>query len=167
MKPELFVRKYYPYAKKVETKTGISAIAILTQAALESAWGDVAPGNMFFGVKDTDGINGNEQLLTTTEYTRSAKNPLPVPISSIPVIKNGVKMFKHKGQDYFRKYSTPEDCFNDHAQFFIKNKRYSDALKVKHDYIKFFDAIALAKYATDPNYAAILKAVSKSITKHI
>jgi len=62
MKPSLFVQKYFPHAKKVEVNTGITAIAILTQAALESAWGDVAPGNMFFGVKNTDGINGNEQF---------------------------------------------------------------------------------------------------------
>ncbi|URC13932.1 glycoside hydrolase family 73 protein [Flavobacterium sp. B183] len=167
MTPRLFVETFLPHAQRVELKTGISAIAILTQAALESAWGEVAPGNMFFGVKDTDGLNGNEQLLTTTEYTKNVKNPMPVHISSTPVVRNGVKMFKHKGKDYFRKYSTPEDCFNDHAQFFIKNKRYSEALKVKNNYIKFFDAIAKAGYATDPNYAATLKAVSKSITKHI
>ena len=167
MKPELFVKMNLPHAKQVEAKTGILAVATLTQAALESAWGDVAPGNMFFGVKDTDGVNGNEQLITTTEYTRSAKNPMPFPISSTPIIKNGVKMFKHKGKDYFRKYATPEDCFNDHAQFFLKNKRYAKALVVKHDYNRFFEEIAKAGYATDPNYADTLKAVSKSIVKHI
>jgi flagellum-specific peptidoglycan hydrolase FlgJ len=167
MKPELFVKINLPHAKQVEAKTGILAIATLTQAALESAWGDVAPGNMFFGVKDTDGINGNEQLITTTEYTRSAKNPMPFPISSTPLIRNGVKMFKHKGKDYFRKYASPEDCFNDHAQFFLKNRRYAKALAVKSDYNKFFDEIAKAGYATDPNYANTLKAVSKSIVKFI
>lgn len=167
MKPELFVKMNLPHAKQVEAKTGILAVATLTQAALESSWGDVAPGNMFFGVKDTDGVNGNEQLITTTEYTRSAKNPMPFPISSTPVIKNGVKMFKHKGKDYFRKYATPEECFNDHAQFFLKNKRYAKALTVKNDYNRFFEEIAKAGYATDPNYADTLKAVSKSIVKHI
>jgi flagellum-specific peptidoglycan hydrolase FlgJ len=167
MKPELFVDKYLAHAKKVEAKTGISAVATLTQAALESAWGDIAPGYMFFGVKDTDGINGNEQLITTTEYTRSINNPMHIPISSTPVIRNGVKMFKHKGKDYFRKYATPEDCFNDHAQFFLKNKRYAKALTVKNDYNRFFEEIAKAGYATDPNYADTLKAVSKSIVKYI
>ncbi|REH00256.1 glycoside hydrolase family 73 protein [Flavobacterium aquicola] len=167
MKPELFVKMNLPHAKQVEAKTGILAVATLTQAALESAWGDVAPGNMFFGVKDTDGVNGNEQLITTSEYTRSAKNPMPFPISSTPIIKNGVKMFKHKGKDYFRKYATPEECFNDHAQFFLKNKRYVKALTVKNDYNRFFEEIAKAGYATDPNYADTLKAVSKSIVKHI
>lgn len=167
MIPKLFVDKYLSPANKVEAKTGISAVAILTQAALESAWGEVAPGNMFFGVKDTDGINGNEQLITTTEYTRNANNPMPFPISSTPVVRNGVKFFKHKGKDYFRKYATPEDCFNDHAQFFFKNKRYAKALTVRGDYSKFFEEIAKAGYATDPNYASTLKAVSKSIIKYI
>lgn len=165
MKPQLFVESYLPFAKKVEIKTGILAVAILTQAALESAWGEVAPGNMFFGVKDTDGINGNEQLLITTEYTRSINNPMPVAISSTPVVRNGVKMFKHKGKDYFRKYASPEESFNDHAQFFLKNKRYAAALQVKSDYNRFFEEIAKAGYATDPNYSDTLKAVSRSITK--
>jgi flagellum-specific peptidoglycan hydrolase FlgJ len=167
MKPQLFVDKYLPHAKKVEAKTGISSVAILTQAALESGWGKIAPGNMFFGIKDTDGVNGNEQLITTTEYTRSAKNPMPIAISSTPVIRNGIKMFKHKGKDYFRKYNSPEESFNDHVQFFFRNKRYSKALVVKQDYNRFFEEIAKAGYATDPNYADTLKAVSKSIVKHI
>lgn len=167
MKPQLFVDKYLPDAKKVEAKTGISAIAILTQAALESAWGKIAPGNMFFGIKDTDGINGNEQLITTTEYTRSINNPMPVAISTTPIVRKGIKMFRHKGKDYFRKYKSPEESFNNHAQFFFKNKRYAKALTVRHDYNKFFEEIAKAGYATDPNYADTLKAVSKSIVKYI
>ena len=167
MKPELYVKKYAPHAKKVEQKTGISAVAILTQGALESAWGAVAPGNMIFGIKDTDGVNGNEQLITTTEYTRSARNPMPVPISSTPVVRRGIKMFKHMGLDYFRKYAKPEDSFNDHAQFFFKNKRYAKALEVRGDYNKFFEEIAKAGYATAPDYADTLKAVAKNIVKHL
>jgi flagellum-specific peptidoglycan hydrolase FlgJ len=167
MKPELFVDKYLAHAKKVEAKTGISAVATLTQAALESAWGDVAPGNMFFGVKDTDGINGNEQLITTTEYSSRANLKFPVIISITPVIRNGRKMFKYIIKDYFRKYPTPEECFNDHAQFFLKNSRYAKALVVKHNYNSFFEEIAKAGYATDPNYADTLKAISKSIVKFI
>lgn len=167
MKPKEFVDKYYPFAKITQNKTGISAIAILAQGALESGWGKVAPGNMIFGVKDTDGINGNEQLITTTEYTRSIKNPMPKHISSTPVIRNGVKMFKHIGKDYFRKYNTPEESFTDHATFFIKNKRYAKALLVKSDPYKFIDEIALAGYATDPDYAKTLKSVAKMIEKLI
>lgn len=166
MTPKLFVNSYKNHALRVQEKTGISAIAILTQAALESAWGKVAPGFMFFGVKDTDGINGNEQLLTTTEYSSRANLKFPVILSITPVIRNGRKMFKYKVKDYFRKYNSPEDCFADHAQFFFKNKRYSKALLVKGDYERFFDEIAKAGYATDPDYAKTLKSVAKMILKH-
>lgn len=167
MKPELFVKINLPHAQAVEFKTGLNAVATLTQAALESAWGDVAPGNMFFGVKDTDGINGNEQLITTTEYSSRANLKFPVILSVTPVMLNGRKMFKYRVKDYFRKYNSPEESFNDHAQFFFKNKRYAKALEVKHDYNRFFEEIAKAGYATDPNYANTLKAVSKSIVKYI
>jgi len=167
MTPKLFVQTYYPHAMEVQKRTGISAVAILTQAALESAWGRVAPGFMFFGVKDTDGINGNEQLLTTTEYSSRANLKFPVILSITPVLRNGRKMFKYKVKDYFRKYKTPEECFNDHAQFFFKNKRYSEALKFKGESNRFFEEIAKAGYATDPNYASTLKTVSKTILKHI
>lgn len=167
MTPKQFVSEYLPFAKETEKKTGISAIAILAQAALESAWGKVAPGNMFFGIKDTDGVNGNEQLLTTTEYTRSAKNPMPVAISSTPMIKNGVKMFKHKGKDYFRKYKTPAESFEDHTKFFYKNPRYAKALLVKGDHNRFFEEIAKAGYATAPDYASVLKQIAKTIVANM
>lgn len=167
MTPKLFVEAYWPHANKVQNQTGLSAIAILTQAALESAWGKVAPGNMFFGVKDTDGINGNEQLITTTEYSSRADLKFPVILSITPVMRNGRKMFKYRVKDYFRKYSTPEECFNDHAQFFFKNKRYAKALQVKQNHDRFFEEIAKAGYATDPNYANTLKDVSKAIIKYI
>lgn len=163
MKPKEFVQQYYPFAKQTEQKTGISAIAILAQAALESNWGKAAPGNMFFGVKDTDGINGNEQLLTTTEYSRSANLKFPEIISITPVIRNGQKWFKYKVKDYFRKYETPEQCFTDHGNFFLKNRRYAKALAVKNDPYKFIEEVAKAGYATAPNYASVLKSVARII----
>lgn len=170
MTPKQFVDKFYPFAKQTQDKTGISAIAILSQAAVESGWGDHALGNMFFGVKDTDGINGNEQLITTTEYSLrpnlSAKE-LGVfkVLSSIPTIYLNIKKYKYTCQAYFRKYDTPEESFTDHANFIINNSRYSEALKVKEDPYAFIDAISKAGYATDPSYATLLKSVAKSIEK--
>lgn len=168
MKPEIFVKSFLPDALKVQKKTGISALAILAQAVLESAWGEIAPGNMFFGVKDYDGINGNEQLITTTEYTRSSKNPMHIAISSTPYInKQGVKMFKHKGKDYFRKFDTPADCFEHHAQLFLHDKKYAAAVKVGADYEKFFFEIKKAGYATDPDYVQKLTSIAKSLEKRM
>jgi len=165
MKPVEFVRAYYDHAKLVEHKTGISAIFILAQAAHESGWGKSAPGNMFFGVKDTDGVNGNEQLLTTTEYSRRADLKFPVILSVEPVMRNGIKYFKYRVKDYFRKYDTPSDCFEDHANFFFSNKRYMYALKYKNDPIQFAVQIAKAGYATDPNYSDLLIKIINMITK--
>ena len=165
MTKQAFVNYYSPFALASEKETGIPAIAQLAQGALESAWGKIAPGNMLFGVKDTDGVNGNEQLLTTTEYSRNANAKFPNIITVTPVIRNGQKWYKYKIKDYFRKYPTPKESFVDHANFFIKNKRYAKALAVKHDSYKFIDEIAKAGYATDPNYAATLKSIAKSIEK--
>jgi flagellum-specific peptidoglycan hydrolase FlgJ len=167
MKPEAFVKKFYPEAKASEKATGVPALSTLVQAAIESAWGEVAPGNMFFGEKDFDGINGNEQLLTTTEYHTSMNVKYPVIISITPVVRKGRKMFKYRVKDYFRKFKTPEECFTRHGEFFLKNKRYAAALAVKHDPYKFMEEIAKAGYATDPNYADTLKKVAKMIEVYI
>ncbi|MBK7172109.1 MAG: glucosaminidase domain-containing protein [Bacteroidales bacterium] len=165
MKPSEFVAAYGPFAKQTQEKTGISAIAILAQAALESGWGKSAPGNMFFGVKDTDGVNGNEQLLVTTEYSRKSDLKFPEIISIEPVIRNGQKYFKYRVKDYFRKYETPEECFTDHTKFFFQNSRYAAALEVRSDPYQFIDEIARAGYATAPDYAPLLKSVAKMIEK--
>ena len=165
-----FVRAYYKFALESEQATGINAIATLAQAALESGWGKYCPGNMFFGVKDTDGVNGNEQLLTTFEYNRNmGLTPKQIGLVSIqstePCLINGQKYFKYTGQSYFRKYTTPADSFTDHAKFFQQNSRYHAALNVRHDYNAFIDAIAAAGYAQAPNYAALLKSIAASILK--
>ncbi|SNA77247.1 glycoside hydrolase family 73 protein [Flavobacterium psychrophilum] len=164
MTPEKFIQTYYPFALNVEKKTGISAIAILAQSALESGWGEKAVGNMMFGIKDTDGINGNEQLITTTEFSKSASLKFPV-IISIKKQLNG--LYKYIVKDYFRKYNTPEDSFLDHANFFLKNKRYAKALLVRSNTMLFIEEIAKAGYATDPNYSVALKGVATSILKRI
>jgi flagellar protein FlgJ len=164
MTPEKFIQTYYPFALNVEKKTGISAIAILAQSALESGWGEKAVGNMMFGIKDTDGINGNEQLITTTEFSKSNSLKFPV-IISIKKQLNG--LYKYIVKDYFRKYNTPEDSFLDHANFFLKNKRYAKALLVRSNTMLFIEEISKAGYATDPNYSVALKGVATSILKRI
>jgi flagellum-specific peptidoglycan hydrolase FlgJ len=167
MEVKEFIKANLAHALGTEKKTGINAIFTLADAALESGWGKFAPGNMFFGVKDTDGINGNEQLITTTEYSRRSDLKFPVVLHIEPVMMNGLKYFKYTVKDYFRSYDSPEACFNDHAQFFLKNKRYAKALLVKQDPIAFAQAIAKAGYATGPDYAKTLIAVIKTIQRNL
>jgi flagellum-specific peptidoglycan hydrolase FlgJ len=167
MTPKAFVEKFFPFAKQTEAKTGLSAIATLTQAALESAWGNSAPGNMFFGVKDSDGLNGNEQLLLTTEYLDNPNKKFPVTVS---IVQIGKKLWKYRIKDWFRKYATPEECFTQHARFFETRPRYAKAWAVRGSHEAFFREIEAAKYATavdektgKPNYADTLVRISKTI----
>jgi len=164
MKPELFIKKYKPFADEVEKLTGISSVFLLAQSALESGWGDKAVGNMMFGVKDTDGLNGNEQLIVTTEFEKHANAKYPV-IISIKRQVNG--LYKYIVKDYFRKYNSPKESFLDHANFLIRNPRYKKALAVKSEPFKMADEIAKAGYATVPNYNIFLKQVINSITKRL
>lgn len=146
--PQQFVAAYKPYALKCMEKTGLHYHATLTQAALESGWGEHAPGNAFFGVKDTDGVNGNEQLLTTTEWGNTPNLKFPQIIS---VVKKGA-MWLYTVKDYFRKYDTVDACFNDHADFFQQNSRYYKAWAYRSDAEKFLREVARAGYATAPDY---------------
>lgn len=164
MIPSEFVKAYSKYAKQAQDKTGIDSRFILAQAALESGWGKHAPGNMFFGIKDSDGINGNEQLLRTTEVLKNHNVKFPEIIS---VTKRKDGRYDYVVKDWFRKYDTPEGSFTDHACFFFTHNRYKKALEVRDDPYKFAEEIAKAGYATAPNYAGSLKAVIKTVEKYM
>jgi len=165
MIPKDFVAAYYPFAKQTQDKTGISAIAILAQAALESGWGSSAPGNMFFGIKDTDGVNGNEQLLKTSEYL--ATNTVKFPQILSVTWDSTKKLYHYLVKDYFRKYDTPEQCFTDHANFFFNNSRYAMALTVRQDPFLFTTEVANAGYATAPGYSDLLHKIINVIKQYV
>ncbi len=167
MTPDQYVLKCYPFAKATESKTGLSAVATLTQAALESAWGNSAPGNMYFGQKDSDGLNGNEQLLLTTEDLSDPNKKFPVVVS---VIQIGKKLWRYRIKDWFRKYNSPEECFTDHAMFLMTRPRYSKAWALRSNPDRFYEELQAAGYATTKNkdtgkldYADKLKSVSRTI----
>lgn len=163
--PKQFIVAYLPYAKESELITGIDATFTLAQAALESGWGERAVGNMFFGVKaKKDTPENKRQLLTTREVLNSPDVKFPQVISVVK-LENG--KYEYRVKDWFRKYETPEESFTDHGLFFHENKRYAKALEVRYNASLFADAIAKAGYATEPNYATILKGVIKTIEKNM
>lgn len=163
MTPEGYVLSRYKYAKAVEAKTGMHYLIPLTQGALESGWGAKSIGNNDFGIKDTDGVNGNEQLVTTTEYLDTPKAKFPVVLK---IEKYGRK-WKYLVKDWFRVYASSEDAFMEHYQFFVKNPRYKTALQYKNNPDRFFEEIAKAGYATAPGYADMLKQVKQSVIKRL
>lgn len=168
---EKFVADNLKHAQATERKTGFPALAILAQSAIETGWGKNAPGNMMFGVKDTDGVNGNEQLVTTFEYSsKFGLTPKQIGLHNIasckPVLIGGKRFYKYTGQAYFRKYASPEESFTDHANFLLRNPRYKAAIGQK-DVNKFIDAVAAAGYAQSPTYAQEWKAVVNSVKKRL
>lgn len=160
-----FVEKYKEFALATEQKTGIKAVFTLAQAGLESGWGKSAPGNMFFGVKATKSTpKDKRQLLRTTEVLSSPNVAFPEIISVSPLPSG---KYRYVVKDWFVRYDSPEDCFTDHANFFLRNKRYAKALVVKSDPYKFAEEIAKAGYATAPNYAESLKKTIQVIEKYV
>lgn len=165
MTPESFVSTYLPFAKKTESKTGFSAIALLAQAALESDWGRKSVGNMMFGIKaGKDTPDNKKQLIVTTEYLDTPNHKFPEVLS---VLKHPNGKYKYVVKDWFRKYDSPEESFTDHTRFILDNPRYAKALLVKDNPDLFVMELAKAGYATAPNYGVILQDMIKSVKKRL
>lgn len=165
MTPKEFVKEYLPYALASEKQTGISAVFTLAQAALESGWGESAPHYNFFGVKARkDTPMSKKQTIITTEYLKKKGVKFPAVLSETP-IGNGV--YKYRVMDWFMAYENATEAFDDHGDFFYRNKRYVEALKHKGDPYKFAEMIAAAGYATSPTYADKLKKVIRMIEKEM
>ena len=166
MKAEDYIKKYYPEAKKIEDETGIQAIAMLAQSAGESGW-KAGPGNMMFGVKDFDGLNGNEQLVRTTEYLHSPDEKFPVIYSITPVKRGNLTLYKYDCEAWFRKYDSPADSFRHYAEFIFQNKRYKKALSVRHDAEQYLRELARAKYATGLDYETFMMQMLNSVKRRL
>jgi len=113
--------------------TGVPASVTLAQAALESAWGKSGLSTKYHNYF---GIKGKGTLGTAVMNTGEHFNGKDV------VIKDG-----------FRVYRSASESFQDHGWFFVKNKRYAEALKHKDNAERFAQEIHKAGYATDPTYS--------------
>lgn len=164
MKPSEFVKKYYPYAKAIENETGLSALAILAQAGVESAWGNAVYGNMFFGVKASRDWTGKKQLLKTTEYFSDDKQGHRFPEVISITYKEDRKKYLYVVRDWFRAYDTPYDCFKDHCAL-LQKPHFAHAWAVRSDYKSFFIALQSKKlrYSTSDTYAKKLIEVCETI----
>lgn len=160
MTKEAFFNQFYHSAVQCERQTGIPALAILAQAAMESGWGEKTPSNMFFGIKAGASWTGKRQLLTTREVLakKDAKFPEIISITKRPDGK-----YDYRVKDWFRAYDTAAESFIDHGQFIMTQPRYKAAIGI-HDPKQFADIVAKAGYATDPNYDKIWKQIIDSLT---
>lgn len=133
MSPQDFISKLAPYAISEQRRTDILASITIAQGALESGWGRSAPGNNLFGIK------GSGQEFIAQEYI----NDHFVTVT-----------------DGFRVYDSWEGSVIDHSNFLIENRRYARAGFFECcnnlDYAGAAQALQVAGYATDPQYAAKL-----------
>ena len=137
MTPEEFISTVYTAAVASAAKTKVPASFIIAQGALESGWGNHAPGNNLFGIKADTSWNGPVTTKVTREYI------------------DGTWQTE---TDTFRAYPDWQGCMDDHAQFFITNPRYAGCFAFT-DGPCFTNAVAAAGYATDPNYATTINEI--------
>ena len=132
MTPEEYLKRFLPFARNVSERTGLDPRLVLAQSALETGYGEHAPGGNYFGIKSHGRAGG--QNLATTEFVNGA-----------PVTAN----------ESFRGYASPEQSFNDYADFILGNKRYAPVLG-ERTLEGQIAAMGKSGYATDPNYGAKL-----------
>lgn len=132
MNKQRFINLVKDGAKEGYRRYGILPSLVISQAVLESGWGEsdlFKNANNLFGIKSDERWKGEKILSPTKEY------------------KNGRLI---DTQAYFRRYDSAYDSILDHAEF-LNNPRYHK-VKLSKDYKQACKEIYIAKYATDPEY---------------
>jgi flagellum-specific peptidoglycan hydrolase FlgJ len=162
-----FIEKYSNDAVSCSFDNGFDYLILLTVAAHESGFGKFCFGNNFFGTKPGKDWKGKTQLLRTTEYSINPKLIFPEIISKKQIEIKGRLLWEYKVRDYFRKYDSPYESFQDYINFLKSYSRYSKTLEFKQDPEKFFSEIGKSGYATDPHYTKRLIYVYRIIVKEM
>lgn len=146
--PQQFVETLWPYAEKAASKLGVDPEVILSQAALETGWGQYILSNQqgssfnLFNIK-AHGWEGDTIDKQALEF-RDGK-PL-------------------QEQSQFRAYDSYQQSFDDYVQFLQTQPRYREALQHVNDAEAFIEQLHEAGYATDPQYADKIKRIMNSDT---
>jgi flagellar protein FlgJ len=161
-----FVKKVYPAAKRLHESNPdgtLNPVFVTAQAALETGFKIVGIENNLFGI--TKGSwTGRTKLVLTTEYffTKDKQFTAPERVVSVTPIDG---KFKYSVYRLFRVYDKLEDCLSDHLAI-LKKPGYADAWPYRSDPREYarriVDAIG-SKYATGPDYAAIMSGFIASV----
>ena len=137
-------------ARAAMMKWRVPASVQIAQSGLESGWGIHAPGNSLGGMKPRAGKNDPCQMLATTEWDAAKQKLVPC-------------------QQPFRTFPTIAAYFDAHAELLATARVYADAMRALPNLDKFIDGLMPVRdatgklieagYATDPLYAAKLKAL--------
>jgi len=157
MTAETFISRFLPIAEIISKESGIPALAILAQSALETGWGTKVKGNNYFGIK------GKKQLIRTKEIFPSNRKKFHH-IYSVKKLASG--KYEYDIMTWFNAYDAPIDSFRDYAAFIKRNKRYKKAL-TKSTAKDYLIEVAKARYATSENYEITILRVLQSIIKRL
>jgi len=134
VKPQDFIALIGPAARACHKAAGVPASITVSQAALESGWGEsglTKTANNLFGIKADSLWRGETVTLDTKEFIRGQWVVVPAK---------------------WRKYPTWQASVDDHAAFLKRNPRYKDCFLCVSAQT-FARALLKAGYATDPDYA--------------
>ena len=142
-----FVKKVYPAAERLAKAGGVSPLFVTAQAALETGWEIRGIGNNIFGI--TKGSwTGDVSLELTTEYFKTPTVAFKAPERVVSVEQVAPDRYKYRVYRLFRVYPT------------------ADAWPYRGDakeYARRLVDNTGAKYATAPNYAAIMASVIDTV----
>lgn len=142
-----FINRIRPAATAAAQQLGVAPESVIAQAALETGWGRHMPAaaagssNNLFGIKAA-GWNGATARAATLEYQDGAMQPV---------------------SQSFRSYASADDSLRDYVSLLSQNGRYAGALNTGNDTAAFATALQRGGYATDPDYAAKLRATAATV----
>jgi flagellar protein FlgJ len=145
LKPSDFVSTLFPKANPICQDNGIPTVGCLAQCALETGWGEHAPGNNYFGIK-----KWRSKQQSTTQQTKEYY---------------GVKPQRTVAE--FVAYEDFEESVFGYCDFAKSNPRYKTALKHPDSWRSYLDEIAKAGYATDPRYREKLESIGTTIEREV
>lgn len=148
--PQDFVEKLWPYAEQAAEKIGVAPEVILSQAALETGWGQHVLSSKggetsfnLFNIKADSSWAGDYTTKNALEY------------------RDGKALHE---TSRFRAYDSYQQSFDDYVQFLQTQPRYREALQHVGDAETFVEQLHKAGYATDPHYADKIKRIMNGDT---
>jgi flagellum-specific peptidoglycan hydrolase FlgJ len=134
-----FINAIKPLAKELSKDLGIDERIIIAQSAVETGWGSKVKGNSFFGIK----AHGGDGIEFTTHEVVDGKR---------------IKM-----KDTFKAYDSLADSVQGYGAFLRENPRYKPFLAAT-TLEEQIAALGRSGYATDPNYAKMVRSIAKGKT---
>ncbi|MFM2485065.1 flagellar assembly peptidoglycan hydrolase FlgJ [Celerinatantimonas yamalensis] len=142
-----FVQSVLPLARQIAGPAGISPLAVVAQAALETGWGKRvmtsekgSSSHNLFGIKAGKSWQGSKVRVNTLEFQHGVAEPK---------------------RANFRAYSSFADSVKDYVSL-LQKPRYQQALAHGDNPAQFAEQLQQAGYATDPNYAVKMKKILDS-----